>query len=137
MFCFHKLRKHYKEYLIFKFNEALIDPADDMDVGELRAVIMREEKAIPEGDEKNAQYKETLKEVSRRCRCLVCGEGFCVFNVWCQVLINHLCVVCKLRIAHILCPYSLFLSFYCLLLPLPSQQLKKDFPLDHRGGLNF
>ena len=66
LFCFHKLfRKHYKEYLIFKINEALIDPADDMDVGELRAAILREEKPIPEGDEKNAQYKERLKEVSK------------------------------------------------------------------------
>ena len=64
MFCFHKLRKHYKEYLIFKVNEAQLDPGDDMEVDELRAVIMREEKAIPEGDEKDAQYKERLKEVS-------------------------------------------------------------------------
>lgn len=88
-FCFHKLRKHYKEYLIFKVNEALIDPADDMDVGELRAVIMREEKAIPEGDENDAQHKERLKKVSKRCWCLVCGEGSSVFNVWCQVHMNH------------------------------------------------
>ena len=70
--------KHYKEYLIFKVNEAKLDPADNMEVDELRAVIMREEKAIPEGDEKDAQYKERLKE-----------------------------------------------------------QLKKDLPLEHRGGLNF
>ena len=60
-------RKHYKEYLIFKLNEALIDPADEMDVGELKAVIMREEKPVPEGDENDAQYKERLKEVSREC----------------------------------------------------------------------
>ena len=77
--CFAS-RNHYKEYLIFKVNEALIDPADDMDVGELRVVIMREEKAIPEGDEKAAQYKEILKEVSRRCWCLVCGEGLSVVS---------------------------------------------------------
>ena len=41
-----------------------------MDVGELRAVIMREEKPVPEGDENDAQYKERLKEVSREC-CMV------------------------------------------------------------------
>ena len=41
-----------------------------MDVGELKAVIMREEKPVPEGDENNAQYKERLKEVSREC-CMV------------------------------------------------------------------
>ena len=74
MFCFHKLRKHYKEYLIFKVNEAKLDPADNMEVDELRAVIMREEKAIPEGDEKDAQYKERLKEVSNGTM-PVQGEG--------------------------------------------------------------
>ena len=57
--------------MIFKVNEALLDPADGMDVGELRAVISREEKAVPEGDEKDAQYKERLKEVSCRRWCVV------------------------------------------------------------------
>lgn len=60
--------------MIFKVNEAQLDPGDDMEVEELRAVIMREEKAIPEGDEKDAQYKERLKEV-RNGLMLVQGEG--------------------------------------------------------------
>ena len=38
-----------------------------MDVDELKAVILREEKPVPEGDEKDAQFKERLKEVSREC----------------------------------------------------------------------
>ena len=72
-----QLRKHYKEYLIFKVNEALVDPADDMNVAELGAVLMREEKEVPKGDEKDPQYKERLKEVSCRCWCGV-EEGQCV-----------------------------------------------------------
>ena len=60
--------------MIFKVNEAQLDPGDDMEVEELRAVIMREEKAIPEGDEKDAQYKERLKEVSNGLM-PVQGEG--------------------------------------------------------------
>ena len=54
-----------------------------MDVGELRAVILREEKPVPEGDEKDVQFKERLKEVSREC-CTV-------LYVWMRVALQIQC----------------------------------------------
>ena len=86
-----QLRKHYKEYLIFKFNEALVDPADDMDVAELGAVLMREEKEVPKGDEKDPQYKERLKEVSCRCWCGVEEAQLCLRVASLQV--GYACII--------------------------------------------
>ena len=67
---FKLLRKHYKEYLVFKINEASIDPADEMDVDELKAVILREGKPVPARRGMAVPHKERLKEVSREC-CMV------------------------------------------------------------------
>ena len=73
--------------MVFKINEASIDPVDEMDVGELRAVIGREEKPVPEGAEKDVQYKERLKEVS--CMGMIAPDGWrriCVLCHYCNVL---------------------------------------------------
>ena len=44
--CTHH-RKHYKEYLVIKINEAGIDPGEFMNQGEIEAVLRRNEKQVP------------------------------------------------------------------------------------------
>ena len=89
---FEFYRKHYKEYLICKLNEASVDPADFMDLDELRAVLGREEKELPpknnpnEGDD---DYLKRMREVS-----------FLNYNNCNMVLSsNFLVTVCQERVA--------------------------------------
>ena len=58
-------RKHYKEYLVCKINEAGIDPGEFMTVEEIRPVLMREDKEVPnkQPNETDQAYLQRLKEV--------------------------------------------------------------------------
>jgi hypothetical protein len=58
--------KHYKEYLVCRINEEGIDPAEFMDVGEIGAVLMREDKQAPakNAGEQDEPYLQRLLEVS-------------------------------------------------------------------------
>jgi hypothetical protein len=56
--------KHYKEYLVCKINEEEIDPAEFMDVGEISATLMREDKQVPvkNAGEQDGPYLQRLLE---------------------------------------------------------------------------
>ena len=58
-------RKHYKEYLVCKVNEAGIDPCEFMDVNEISAALRRDEKQVPnkQPNEVDQAYLQRLREV--------------------------------------------------------------------------
>ena len=60
-------RIHYIEYLVCKLNEASVDPADFMDLDEIKLVLGREEKELPPKDDPNKgddDYLKRMREVS-------------------------------------------------------------------------
>ena len=65
---FEFYRKHYKEYLICKLNEASVDPADFMDLDELRAVLGREEKELPPKNNPNEGDDDYLKRMKEHVK---------------------------------------------------------------------
>ena len=60
------IRKHYKEYLVYKINQNQIDPLPlCRESGPLRAMLQRDEKKVPDqkAGETDEQYCEQLREV--------------------------------------------------------------------------
>jgi len=60
------IRKHYKEYLVYKINQSHIDPLPlYQELGPLRAMLNRDEIKVPDqlANESDEQYSERLRQV--------------------------------------------------------------------------
>ena len=59
---------HYKEYLVNIINKNGLDPVTIYELGQIKAMLTREEMAVPEqeDDEEDQQYRDRLIQVDRR-----------------------------------------------------------------------
>ena len=60
------IRKHYKEYLVYKINQSHLDPLPLChELGPLRAMLIRDEIKVPDqqAGETEEQYCERLRQV--------------------------------------------------------------------------
>lgn len=60
-------RRHYKEYLVGKINQRNLDPVTLYETEQVKAIMRREELAIPEkeAEETEEQYRERLIKVRK------------------------------------------------------------------------